>query len=286
MSTPESARLRSLNRRIADSARAHGQDIARIRRQVAFQRFVARVEGAGWVLKGGYCLEVRLPGSARATRDLDFVREGAVVGEDSLLDEIDALLERSGLDDGFVFEARSARLLRDPDDPSTAWRVSVGVTIDGREFVSFKVDLVSAFDEVAGATEILTVSSPVAGLDLPDVRVVAVDVRQHAAEKIHAMARLYAGERPSSRVKDLVDLALLLDAGLLTDRAALGARIRAVFAARDGSPPPAQLPRPPEAWADPYHRLVADLPLTGSSATAFALVQDLYRSALLEGHPA
>lgn len=283
MSTRESARLRSLNDRLASAARTHGKDIARVRRQVAFQRFVARVADAGWVLKGGYCLEVRLPASARATRDLDFVRDGLVAGEDALLDEIDTLLDRPDLDDGFIFEARSARLLRDPDNPATAWRVSVIATVDGREFASLKVDLVSAFAEVMGATETLVVPPPVAGLPVPDVQVLAVDVYQHAAEKIHAMARLYAGERPSSRVKDLVDVMLLLDAGLLGDRAALGARIRAVFAARDGDPPPASLPAPPAAWADPYDRLIEDLPLTGPSTAAFDLVQHLYRSALSEG---
>jgi hypothetical protein len=47
----------SLEQRIANSAREIGADVNRTRRQVVFQRALARfAEAGGWVLKGGFNL--------------------------------------------------------------------------------------------------------------------------------------------------------------------------------------------------------------------------------------
>ena len=50
------------------------QDLARRRRTVAFDRFLARLavsQGGAWILKGGAALEFRMPDGARTTRDID-----------------------------------------------------------------------------------------------------------------------------------------------------------------------------------------------------------------------
>lgn len=159
----ESNRLASLNARIANAARVEGSDSQRIRRALAFQRLLARMADSGWVLKGGYCLEARLPRQARATQDIDFVRRQTSPSEDELLDELDAVLGRVLLDDGFSFDARSARLTRAAEDPAPAWRVRVDCLVDGRLFEPLKLDVVSQFDEVAEAVERLVVVPPIAG---------------------------------------------------------------------------------------------------------------------------
>lgn len=279
----ESRRLTSLNARIANVAREQGHDPNRVRRQVAFHRFIARISDEGWVLKGGFCLEVRLSGQARATKDLDFVRQQAVRSEEDLLDELDDLLSAPAPDDGFTFEALSARPMRQEDEPF-AWRVTIDVAVDGRHFSDLKLDLVQQFDEVAEAVEDLTIEPPVGGMDYEPVVVIAVDPYQHAAEKFHAMARIYAGERPSSRVKDLVDLLLLDEANLLPDRAALLARIVVVSWERDGGSPPRDLPDPPGDWAPRFKRLLADLDLAPTTVDdAFRRVHTLYHEALNQG---
>lgn len=152
----ESNRLASLNARIANAARVEGSDSQRIRRTLAFQRLLARMADSGWVLKGGYCLEARLPRQARATQDIDFVRRQTSPSEDELLDELDAVLGRVLLDDGFSFDARSVRLTRAAEDPAPAWRVRVDCLVDGRLFEPLKLDVVSQFDEVAEAVERLS----------------------------------------------------------------------------------------------------------------------------------
>lgn len=67
---------RALEDRLKDTARREGVDLQRLRRQVAFDRLLARLFQAGqplalpWVLKGGYAMELRIK-SARTTNDID-----------------------------------------------------------------------------------------------------------------------------------------------------------------------------------------------------------------------
>jgi hypothetical protein len=54
----------ALEARLQERARTGGFVLERLRKQVAFDRFLARMfpfksEAAGWVLKGGYALELR-----------------------------------------------------------------------------------------------------------------------------------------------------------------------------------------------------------------------------------
>ena len=66
----------ALEARLNEQARRDGVDLHRLRRQVAFDRLLARMFDPsqpvrdGWVLKGGYALEMRFH-MARSTMDLD-----------------------------------------------------------------------------------------------------------------------------------------------------------------------------------------------------------------------
>ncbi len=277
-----SRRLQGLNDRIRIQAAASAVDAQRIRRGLAFQRLLVRLAPLGLVLKGGYCLEVRLGGLARATKDIDLVgRPALAAGPDDLLDALEPALGADPVDDGFAFRAGVPRRLRDAGAADHAWRMTVEARVDGALFERVTLDLVGQVAEVEGATERLEVPSPVAVPGYEPVAVEAVDVYQPAAEKPHAFARLYGGDRPSSRVKDLVDLTLLLDAGLITDRGRLRERLMVVWQSRDGSSPPARLPEPPDVWAADLGRLLADLdatPLTLDQVSS--LVADLYSDAL------
>src|SRR5258708_3437602 len=64
---------RALEERLNRTAHADEIDINRLRRQVSFDRLLARLfreESAPWVLKGGYALELRFK-AARSTVDID-----------------------------------------------------------------------------------------------------------------------------------------------------------------------------------------------------------------------
>jgi hypothetical protein len=58
----------ALEERLKRVAREEGVDLQRLRRQVAFDRFLARlfpVASAEWILKGGYAMGTPVPDSAR-----------------------------------------------------------------------------------------------------------------------------------------------------------------------------------------------------------------------------
>jgi hypothetical protein len=67
---------RALEDRLQDIAGKENVDLQRLRRQVAFDRLLARLFQAAqpraltWVLKGGYAMELRIK-AARTTKDID-----------------------------------------------------------------------------------------------------------------------------------------------------------------------------------------------------------------------
>jgi hypothetical protein len=84
------------------------------------------------------------------------------------------------------------------------------------------------------------------------------------------------GDRENTRVRDLVDLVILIEAGWL-DAPLLAIAAREVWAERDGGAPPTQLGRLPSAWRASYPTLVADLPVNaGDFSVAAALVARLW----------
>src|SRR5262249_53857937 len=66
----------ALEARLQNRARTEGTDLQRLRGQVAFDRFLARLFSKGpkaeypWILKGGYAMELRTH-TARTTKDID-----------------------------------------------------------------------------------------------------------------------------------------------------------------------------------------------------------------------
>jgi hypothetical protein len=87
-----------------------------------------------------------------------------------------------------------------------------------------------------------------------------------------ALTRPY-GDRPNTRVKDLVDLVLLTELGLL-HVATLAPRVRTVFAVRASHPVPAGLPDVSHAWRRDYASLISELDLESDTVDAALAVVD------------
>src|SRR5579864_6930865 len=71
---------RALEERLKNLSRAKQVDINRLRRQVAFDRLLARLfanDAAPWALKGGYALELRFK-AARSTIDIDMTLQRVI----------------------------------------------------------------------------------------------------------------------------------------------------------------------------------------------------------------
>lgn len=98
-----------------------------------------------------------------------------------------------------------------------------------------------------------------AGIDPVVVRALTLEFA--VAEKVHACTRAY-GDRmlASTRVKDLVDLALIAGEAAL-DARRLRAAIDVTFRHRATHPLPARLPRPAADWRVPYGRMCREIGL-------------------------
>jgi nucleotidyltransferase AbiEii toxin of type IV toxin-antitoxin system len=253
---------RALEDRLKQQATDTGTDLARRRRLVVFDRVAARLaadRASGWILKGGAVLEFRLRSKARTTKDMDLAAcpdSGPELDGQAVRD---LLIEALSIDedgDGFLFQVSSPIELTADTAGRGGWRFSVGSRLAGRAFATVRIDVVSRGAEIA-STERLPLPNYLefAGTPLRDIE--AVDRRQHFAEKLHALTRDYGG-RPNTRVKDLVDVVLLIENGLAAD-AALAEAVRHVSAVRATHDVPKVLPDLPPGWTSEYTELALGL---------------------------
>jgi len=254
----------ALERRLVDEASATRADIARLRRRVVFERLLVRLahDGDHWVLKGAAALEIRLVNRARTTRDIDVALIGIKADESAVRD---SLVNAMVVDpDGDLFEFRIAGFRRMAIDEllDPVWRASIDCRLDGRTFDRVSIDIALAVEE-RHRVEVLRLPGALsfAGIAVADMP--AIDRYQHFAEKLHALVRTY-GDRPSTRVKDLADLVLLIDTGLPAS-GNLYEVVVDVFRSRGLSEAPDALPDPPADWPARYEELAAGLNLSAET---------------------
>jgi len=234
---------------------ATGAPLVRLRKMVAFERFLARLiadRPGDWLLKGGLELQWRLGGRARTTRDLDMLLLGSA-------EDIHANLVRAALLDlGDWLGYQVARPSRQRDEAAGGLRYAVRATLDGRPFEGFHVD-VGWGDPVVEPPENVTAPSLLGFAEIAPIVMPCYPVTQHLAEKLHAYSRPYASGE-SSRAKDLVDMILL---GELQPVAAgpLSEAVRATFQRRNTHAMPDRLSEPPSSWAAPFRRMAAEVGL-------------------------
>jgi hypothetical protein len=261
----------ALEVRLRHIAQEQGLDLQRLQRRVAFERLLARLfaqDEPPWLLKGGYALELRLTGQARSTLDLDLAvpdpsrlqSPGATVQDASCLDIAYEQVQRAAaldLQDGFVF--RIARQTKDlTGAPRGGFRCIAEARLAGRTFARFHLD-VGLGDVVLHAPDWVEGSTLLGFAGIPAARVALYPLAEQFAEKVHAYTATWT-KRDNTRVKDLVDLVLLVHSGRLDPERVRGA-LRATFAARGTHLLPAELPAPPASWAEGYAALAGELDL-------------------------
>jgi len=268
------ASLGAYRRALEDRLRIRAQDqgiaLQRLRARVAMERLLARLFETGdppWLLKGGYALELRFHPRARTTRDIDLgLVEEAKPDWTGLRDRIQQAASVD-LHDGFDFLIGPVRKELQ-GAPGGGARYPVEARVAGRSFCRFHVD-VGAGDPVTGEPEELVGPDFLDFAGVPPARVRAVPVAQVIAEKLHAYTRERAG-RENTRVRDLVDLLLIAEAGFPSGREIRDA-VNRTFAACGLQPVPDELPEPPTSWQDEFESMVRDLALPQpdlSAATA------------------
>ena len=252
---------RALEQRLQNIASLDGIDLQRLRRQVALERLLARIfqkEDTTLILKGGYALEIRLE-NARATKDLDFMLSSSEgLTTDNLESSIyKILLKKSQIDLGDHFEflvRRSTLELEGP--PLGGARYSVEARMDRRPFVRFNVD-VAAGDPIVAPIEWKTGQDWLTFAGLDPANIALISRVQHFAEKYHAYTRP-RGERDNSRMKDLVDLVILIELEGIDVNKTIHA-INEVFSLYNTHPIPDKVPMPPEKWKEGFSIFAANV---------------------------
>ena len=197
-------------------------------------------------------MELRLQ-IARSTRDVDLTLRGraSLVIEDpkERNHAVRELLEddaAADLGDFFVYVIGEAMM--DLNAPVYGGaRFPVEARIDGRRFVNFHIDiavgdvLVEPLDLLPGRDWL-----DFAGIARPLIQ--AISAEQQFAEKLHAYT--LPRQTPNSRVRDLLDMLLLVEAGKLS-RTRTEQTIKATFEKRKTHSVPEEFAPPPTTWAKP-----------------------------------
>lgn len=248
----------ALEERLRQQSLESGQALVRLRKMVAFDRFLDRLtkkDPGAWIVKGGFALQLRLGQRARTTKDIDISATNAWTREETL-----ANLRIAGsldLDDWFEFE------VGEPAEAATGapvrgFRFPIRCLLDGRPFETFHLD-VGFGDPILEAPVALTAPDVLAFAEIAPATVPCYPLTAQIAEKLHTYTRTYASGE-TSRARDLADI--LLAASLAQfESAPLERAIEATFKARGSHPVPAKLPDPPQRIAATYRQLARELDL-------------------------
>ncbi|MPZ12896.1 MAG: hypothetical protein GEU73_00450 [Chloroflexi bacterium] len=134
-------------------------------------------------------------------------------------------------------------------------------------FEDVTVDI-SLVDPVIAEPDLLRGPSLLDFADIAPIQVPTLPLALHIADKVHAYTRQHNG-RPSSRVKDLVDLALI-SKHLAVRAGDLRHALETIFAGYDTHSLPTALPPPPALWETAYRALVAEVGLEPEVSAGYA----------------
>lgn len=266
----------SLEARLRNIAMEKGEKLQRLRRKVAFDRFLARLFSANepnFFLKGGYAMELRIK-TARATKDIDLttlkrMKEGSDPLSITIVEELRELAKKD-LNDFFAYRIGEAQIDLD-NAPYGGARYPVTALLDGKIFERFQLDV--GGDAIVTHVETLQGTDWLGFCGIPSPIFIIISIEQQFAEKLHAYT--LPRERMNTRVKDIVDMVLLMKMRSL-DIETLKKVLGAVFKIRATHPIPESLNAPPKTWEIPYHALAQECLLTLSLEDAFREVEKIH----------
>jgi hypothetical protein len=255
----------ALDARLLAHSRTKGVPLEWLRKQVAFDRLLARLIAVApdrWRLKGALALDYRLIERARTSKDMDLAHG---VGEAQAVTD---LREAAAVDlgDFFVFQvARTSRL--DEALAGAAVRFHLDSRVGRNLFNAATVD-VGFTDPFDVEPELVSGPRLLEFAGIAPTTVPAVPLVDHVAQKVHACSSRYGRSgQPSSRTKDLADLVIFAET-FRFDAAQLRHALVRTFEGRRGFALPQSLPLPPASWRIDYRPVAARLGLDPDVATA------------------
>ena len=253
--------------------------IPRLRKQVAYDRLLSRLFSAKdnqWLLKGGYAMQLRVQ-KARGTQDIDLaMKEMRLKSTDevergfALLSMLQTEISKE-FDDFFTFIITGP--VKDLDAaPYGGSRFHIEAQIDGRSFEKFHLDI-GIGDVWIEPIDHLTARGWLEFAGIEPQIFPAISKEQQFAEKIHAYTLPRGEGRQNSRVKDLVDMVLLIETGEI-DLEKLATAIHSTFKRRDSHTFSDKLPQPPTEWKERFESMAEECDISPDMAAAFLTVQD------------
>lgn len=275
----------ALEVRLKKLAMEEGVDLQRVRREVAFDRLLCRLfalPDAPWVLKGGYAMELRVK-TARTTRDIDLALKqllSLAAGWEANAGTVLGMLREAagtGSRDHFTFLIGEA--VQDLDAaPYGGARFPVEARLAGRAFVKFHLD-VSTGDVLREPYQLLRGRDWLGFAGIAAAQFPAISSEEQFAEKVHAYTLPREG-RENSRVRDLVDLVLLVEQSHL-DTVRLRNAIHETFQRRKTHEAPHALAPPPASWSGPFAAMAQECHLDPKIEKQFSKVEQFYRTLAL-----
>ena len=154
------------------------------------------------------------------------------------------------------------------------WRYPVEARVANRIFTKFHIDL-GIGDAVISHAEWKKGDDILQFAGIKPAYVAILPIEQHFAEKIHAYS-YPRDKRPFSRIRDMVDLVLLIEQGLPDNKLIMSA-IKATFKRRNTHDIPEALEMPPETMKDSYAHMADDCGVTKKTMIdAFSLLSEYW----------
>jgi predicted nucleotidyltransferase component of viral defense system len=173
---------RALEDRLLANSKKSGIPLIRLRKMVAFDRYLARLKLSfpnQWYLKGGYVLQLRLGSRARTTVDVDIL----MLSQQNPLYDILLKATKTELGDWFTFEIEQPD--RNTLNDFGGLRLNITALLDGRLFEKFHLD-VGVNDRIIGGFDTIFNLDYLSFADINPIEFECYSIAQHFAEKLHA----------------------------------------------------------------------------------------------------
>ena len=263
--------LMGINDRLKTISENEKIPMDRLRRHLAFDRLLIRlfrVNKCPWVLKGGYAMELRIK-RARATKDIDLAMfEHLLSSKDpkkrsSAIHDLLVSAADFDFNDFFVFEIAQAsiQLIGPPEGGS---RFPVHSLLDGRTFAKFHIDI-GVGDTLIKPFEQLKSRNWLGFAGIQTVPFPTISKEQQFAEKFHAYTM---SGRDNSRVKDIIDMVLLIQKGKMS-KSKVKESIIKVFKIRNVPKIPLELLPPPPSWPREFLKMANECKMNITINQAF-----------------
>lgn len=264
----------ALEERLKQVAKTENQDIMRLRRQVAFDRFLARLFNGDrsdlFVLKGGYSLELRLK-KARTTKDIDICIHDTSGLVDSGEEPVRQLIQQQAEEDlgDFFYYTVGEAILDLENAPYGGYRFPVECTMAGRRFAHFSIDI-AAGDAWIVPHDTIELHHWLNFAGIAAATVLTISPEQQFAEKLHSYTM--PRETPNSRVKDLVDMVLLINNTKMNADTLQNAVLK-TFQRRKTHEIPLSLQNPPDSWSTQLKKMSEECGMPVEVDTAIDIVR-------------